>query len=334
MTVIAASLWGSNLGLLVVLAVCFVSAFLVATMLIGGSVRKKREMSLARRLGRGRRREGSTTETGESTTRWVPSQLADVGQRFATATGFSASLDERLERAGMPMLSGEFITMTVLAAIAGAIFGGLVLANVFFALLVAAVFALVPYFWLVRALQKRQNALNDQLADTLSVLASSLRAGYSFLQALDTVSKEIGEPSAHEFQRVVAEIRLGRPIDDALIAMADRIGSDDLRWAVIAINVQRQVGGNLAEVLDIVANTVRERAYIRRQIKVLSAEGRYSIIILTALPILLLLYQAIVNPDYVKLLFTTDLGLVMLAVGVGLIGAGVFWMTRLVKIDV
>jgi tight adherence protein B len=331
---VAASLWGSDLGLLVILAVCFVAVFLIGTMLVGGSVRKKREMSLARRLGRGRRRDEEAPEAGGESSRWVPSQLADVGQRFAVATGFSASLDERLERAGMPMLSGEFITMIVLAGIAGAVFGGLVLPNIIFALVVAVVFALIPYFWLTRALQKRQNALNDQLADTLSVLASSLRAGYSFLQALDTVSKEIGEPSDHEFQRVVAEIRLGRPIDDALIAMATRIGSDDLKWAVIAINVQRQVGGNLAEVLDIVANTVRERAYIRRQIKVLSAEGRYSIIILTALPILLLLYQAIVNPDYVKLLFTTDLGLVMLVVGVSLIGAGVFWMTRLVKIDV
>ena len=106
---------------------------------------------------------------------------------------------------------------------------------------------------MVRALKKRQQALIDQLADTLSILATSLRAGYSFLQALDTVSKEIGEPSASEFQRVVAEIRLGRPIDDALVAMAHRVHSDDLRWAVIAINVQRQVGGNLAEVLDIVS---------------------------------------------------------------------------------
>jgi hypothetical protein len=96
-----------------------------------------------------------------------------------------------------------------------------------------------------------------------------MRAGYSFLQALDTVSKEIGEPSATEFQRVVAEIRLGRPIDEALTAMAIRVQSDDLKWAVIAINVQRQVGGNLAEVLDIVANTVRERAYIRSPSQVL-----------------------------------------------------------------
>jgi len=237
---LADSFWGSSVGLLLILALCFVATFVVATMLVGGRERKKRERRLALRIGRGWRK--GDEEPAEIGSHWVPSQLADVGQRFAVATGFNAGLEERLERAGMPVLSGEFITIVVLAAIAGAAFGALVLANIFFVLLVAFVAGLIPYFWLVRSLRKRQNALNDQLADTLSVLASSLRAGYSFLQALDTVSKEIGEPSAHEFQRVVAEIRLGRPIDDALAAMAERIGSDDLRWAVIAINVQRQVG--------------------------------------------------------------------------------------------
>jgi len=189
-------------------------------------------------------------------------------------------------------------------------------------------------FWVSRAYRKRQNLLVDQLADTLSILASSLRAGYSFLQALDTVSKEIGEPSAHEFQRVVAEIRLGRPIDDALTAMAVRINSDDLKWAVIAINVQRQVGGNLAEVLDIVAATVRERSYIRRQVRVLSAEGRISVAILAAIPFVILLYLAIVNPDYVSLLFTRTGGLIMLGFAAVLMTLGVWIMTRIVKIDV
>jgi tight adherence protein B len=177
-------------------------------------------------------------------------------------------------------------------------------------------------------------ALIEQLADTMSILASSLRAGYSFLQALDTVSKEIGEPSAAEFQRVVAEIRLGRPVDDALIAMAERVDSDDLRWAVIAINVQRQVGGNLAEVLDIVASTVRERAYIRRQVSVLSAEGRISVGILAAIPFFLLLYIAIVNPEYIKPLFTTTPGLILTIGGGIFMGLGIWIMTRIIKIDV
>lgn len=325
--------WSSTFGLLVVLALVFVAAFIVAVMLIGTGERKRREQSLLRVIGR-RRRPSEEGEKREVQSHWVPSQLAEVGQRFAVATGFSASLDEQLEQAGIKMLAGEFITLVVLAALGGAVFGALILPNIIFVLIVAAVAAAIPFLWLRRARRKRQNALNDQLADTLSILASSLRAGYSFLQALDTVAKEIGEPSAHEFQRVGAEIRLGRPIDEALIAMAQRVGSDDLKWAVIAINVQRQVGGNLAEVLDIVANTVRERGYLRRLVRVLSAEGRLSIAILSALPFLLLLYQAVVNPEYVKLLFTHPLGIVMVIAGAIAMSLGVFWMTRIVRIDV
>jgi tight adherence protein B len=114
------------------------------------------------------------------------------------------------------------------------------------------------------------------LPDVLTIMASSLRAGHSFMQALDTVAKEIAQPAATEFQRVVAEIRLGRPAEDALEALAERVGSADFMWAVLAVNIQREVGGNLAEILDNVADTLRERATLRRQIKVLTAEGRLS----------------------------------------------------------
>lgn len=327
----AASLWGSDVGLAVILIVCFLAVFVVGTMLFGGGARKRRERSLAKRLGF--RRKGQEGEK-QADSHWVPSQLAEVGHRFAVATGFSASLDERLEQAGLPLLSGEFVALTVVAGVGGAVFAALLVQNILFVLVIAAGAALIPYFWMGRAHSKRQQALVDQLADTLSILASSLRAGYSFLQALDTVSKEIGEPSAHEFQRVVAEIRLGRPIDDALVALAERVRSDDLKWAVIAINVQRQVGGNLAEVLDIVSSTVRERAYIRRQVRVLSAEGRISVGILAAIPFILLLYLAIVRPEYVSLLFTRTGGLMMLAFGGALLGLGIWVMLRIVKIDV
>ncbi len=325
--------WGSGVGLAVVLVLVFAAAFLVAWMVIGTGERRRRERSILRVVGR-HRREPAEERPREPGSHWVPEALAGVGQRFAVATGFAASLDERLEQAGIKMLAGEFLGIGALAGLAGAVFGALILPNIVFVLIVAAVAAFVPFAWLGWAQRKRQNALNDQLADTLSILASSLRAGYSFLQALDTVAKEIGEPSAHEFQRVVAEIRLGRPVDDALVAMAQRVGSEDLKWAVLAINVQRQVGGNLAEVLDIVANTVRERGYLRRLVRVLSAEGRISIVILCALPFLMLLYEAIVNPEYVSLLFTHPVGILMSIAGAVAMGIGVFWMTRIVRIDV
>jgi tight adherence protein B len=329
-SILAASFWGSSLGQLIVVALAGVAVFLVVQMLVGARARSRREQTLARRIGGAGGEEGKD----ETSTHWMPGAFAEAGQRFAVATGFSAGLDERLEQAGVPILAGEFIALTVACALAGAVFAGLLLQNIVFILLIAAIAALIPYFWMARAHSKRQNKLLEQLADTLSILASSLRAGYSFLQALDTVSKEIGEPSASEFQRVVAEIRLGRPIDDALAAMAMRINSEDLKWAVIAINIQRQVGGNLAEVLDIVANTVRERAYIRRQVKVLSAEGRLSVAILASLPFGILLYLTIVNPEYVRPLFTTTAGLVLLVVAGTLMGLGIWVMTRIVKIDV
>jgi tight adherence protein B len=176
--------------------------------------------------------------------------------------------------------------------------------------------------------------MGEQLADVLSILASSLRAGHSFLQSLDQVASEISEPSATEFHRTVSEIRLGRSIDEAMIAMADRVGSEDMRWAVMAVNVQREVGGNLAEVLDIVASTVRERAYIHRQVRVLSAEGRFSIGILMALPVGLFAYLSLINPEYVSPLFTHPIGRIFLLAGGSLMVAGFFVMRRIVKIDV
>lgn len=331
MTALLASLWGSDLGLVLVLFAFFDAAFVIGIMLFGGGARKRRERSLAKRLGF--RRDVSEPQKPPGS-HWVPSQLVAAGQRFAVATGFSASLDDKLEQAGVPLRSGEFVALTASAGVAGAVFAALLVQNILFVLVIAAAAAWIPYFWVGRSRSKRQQALVDQLADTLSILAGSLRAGYSFLQALDTVSREIGEPSAREFQRVVAEVRLGRPVDDALIALAERVQSDDLRWAVIAINVQRQVGGNLAEVLDIVANTVRERAYLRRQVRVLSAEGRISVAILAGIPFILLLYLAIVRPDYVSLLFTRTAGLAMLAFGGVLLGLGIWTMLRIVKIDV
>ncbi|MGH2637256.1 MAG: type II secretion system F family protein [Actinomycetota bacterium] len=324
--------FGSDIALLLILAASFLAVFFVTTFLMGSRARARRDKKLAQRLG------GRTQATPEgdpaATSQFMPDAIAQAGNRFAVATGFSVRLDDRLEQAGMPIAAGEFVALTVVSALVGAVVASIFLLNIVFILMIAGLAGLIPYMWLLRSQRKRRNLMLEQLADTMSILASSLRAGYSFLQALDTVSKEIGEPSMGEFQRVVAEIRLGRPIEDALIALGERVDSDDLRWAVIAINVQRQVGGNLAEVLDIVASTVRERAYIRRQVQVLSAEGRISVAILAAIPFALLLYISIVNSEYIKPLFTTTPGLILLIGGGVFVGMGIFIMSRMIKIDV
>jgi tight adherence protein B len=287
---------------------------------------RQRRSTAALMLGRGGK--------DAAETKWMPAGLADAGERFASASGFSGGLDAKLEQAGLPMKAGEFVALTAVCAVAGGVFGALLLPNIVVVVVVAVVASLIPYGWLLRARSQRQKKMAEQLADVMSILASSLRAGHSFLQALDQVANEIKDPSAAEFHRVVSEIRLGRSVDDAMIEMADRIGSEDMRWAVMAVNIQRQVGGNLAEVLDIVANTVRERAYIHRQVKVLSAEGRISIGILSALPFGIFFYLWFVNPEYIGLLFTRTMGLIMLIGGLALMGLGIFIMTRIVRIDV
>jgi len=212
--------------------------------------------------------------------------------------------------------------------------GGLLLHNPIFMVLIGVGAATVPIVYTKYKVKKRSQKLHGQLADILMILASSLRAGHGFFQALDLVAKEIGEPGSQEFGRVVAEVRLGRPVDEALNAMAERIGSDDFKWAVLGVNIQREVGGNLAEILDTIADTVRERDAVRRQVHVLSSEGRLSIGILASLPFFVSLYIAKVNPGYLNLLFSTRVGLIMVVTAVALLGVGIFWMRKIVNIDV
>ena len=320
-------LFGNDAWLTLVLGAAFVATFLLAVLLLSTRTKGQQRRSLAGLMGRGKKHAASETS-------WMPAGLAQAGDRLATAGGFGGRLEAMLEQAELPMKAGEFAAFTVLCALAGGVLGALLLTNIIFVLLVAAVASLIPYAWLLHTRKKRQKTMAEQLPDVLSILASSLRAGHSFLQALDQVAGEIKDPSAGEFHRVVSEIRLGRSIDDAMNDMADRVGNEDMRWAVLAVNIQRQVGGNLAEVLDIVANTVRERAYVQRQVRVLSAEGRLSIAILTALPFGIFFYLALVNPEYVSPLFTTMIGRILLLVGATLMALGVFVMTRIVRIDV
>jgi len=320
-------LFGNDAWLTLVLGAAFVATFLLAVLILSTRTKGQKRRSLAALMGRGGKKAAGETS-------WIPAGMAEAGDRLATASGFSNRLEAMLEQAELPMKAGEFAALTVLSAVGGGILAAILLANIFFALIFAAVASLIPYAWLVHARKQRQKKMAEQLPDVLAILASSLRAGHSFLQALDQVAGEIKDPSASEFHRVVSEIRLGRSIDDAMVEMADRVGSEDMRWAVMAVNIQRQVGGNLAEVLDIVSNTVRERAYVQRQVRVLSAEGRISIGILSVLPFGILFYLAVMNPDYLSPLITTMIGRILLAVGGALMGLGIFVMTRIVRIDV
>jgi tight adherence protein B len=324
-------------GLSVALGLCFLAVFVFFVVVFGVSARNRRERDLARRMGADELVQPSEVEAERSEpglAGWIPEPVVAMAERLAEAGGFAKGLDRKLERAGLLLSSGEFLAANTASALLGLLLGAFALRSPLFTLILTLVGAAVPSILLSVAINRRTNRLHGQLADVVTILASSLRAGHSFSQALEVVSREVGEPAGPEFQRVVAEVRLGRPVEQALTAMAVRVDSEDFKWAILAVNIQREVGGNLAEVLDIVADTLREREVLRRQVKVLSAEGRLSVKILIALPFLIGLYIAKVNPGYMDLLFSTRLGWVFLGTGSALMVLGIVWARKLVKMDV
>jgi tight adherence protein B len=334
--VIGASFWSTPAAQVVLAALVGGAAFALGWLLLGTAARARKDREIAARMsaitGNGVRQPVAVADEGSQG--WIPKRVTRFGKRFAESRGFSDRLDAELESAGVNVRSGEFVILSCLAFFVGGVLVMAVMRAPLLAGIAAAVCGMGPTLALRMALKKRTEKMREQLPDVLTIMASSLRAGHSFMQALDTVAREIPQPAATEFQRVVAEIRLGRPTDDALEALAIRVGSADFRWAVLAVNIQREVGGNLAEILDNVADTLRERAMIRRQIGVLTAEGRLSAWVLTALPIAIGVYMFAVNPDYIGLLFTTTIGLIMVSIATVLLVVGVLWMRKIVNIDV
>jgi tight adherence protein B len=258
-------------------------------------------------------------------------ELLESGPR---PKGFDEQLTRRLEQAAWPLRNGEFLSLVLFPAVGVGILVGVVF-NALGGLLLGLIAGMVPVAILESRRSRRLDAFLRQLPDTLQLFAGSLRAGYAVLQAIDSVAKEANPPTSEEFGRVLTEARLGMPLEEALEGMADRIDNADFRWVVLAINIQREVGGNLAELLDTVAEVLREREMLRRQIKVLSAEGRLSAVILVALPILLAVYMILVRPEYIGTLVTSGFFGWMLVGGASLLMvAGVIWIRNLIRIEV
>jgi tight adherence protein B len=181
---------------------------------------------------------------------------------------------------------------------------------------------------------RRRAAFAEQLPDVLQLVASSLKAGFSLPQALDGVTREDTQPSSGEFARALAEARLGAELEQALGGVAERMDSVDMRWTVMAIRIQREVGGNLAEVLRNTVDTIRERAYLRRQVRTLSGEGRLSAYILVAIPLVLAGWLFYSSGAYMRPLYTTVWGLLMIVGASVLFVIGVLWMRVLIRMEV
>jgi tight adherence protein B len=244
----------------------------------------------------------------------------DVGARVAA-----------LERAGITMRLQDFVLLVIAGSLVAAALG-VVLAGPLLGLVLGLIVPILAKVGVSVRTSRRQKAFADQLDDSLQLMASSLRAGHSMLQALNSVAAEAEEPTSVEFSRVINETRVGRELGHALDETARRTNSQDFVWVTQAIAINREVGGNLAEVLDGVGHTIRERNQIRRQVKALSAEGRLSALVLMALPLGVLAFLSITNPAYIARFTESLAGYAMIAAGVLLLIVGGLWLRKVVNL--
>ena len=258
--------------------------------------------------------------------------VADLLRRNKT---LEARIQRRLEAAGSELKASEWLLVHTGVFVAATVVGLLLgRGNIVLGLIFMGIGAIGPWIYLGFRRSRRHRAFNAQLPETLQLMSGSLSAGLSLMQSIDTIVREGSEPVCSEFRRVLVETRLGVTLEDALEGIAERFDSRDFRWVVMAIKIQRQVGGNLAELLNTVAETMREREYVRRQVGALAAEGKISAVVLGGLPPVFLLYLVVAQRSYVEPLFTDIRGIIMLVGGALWLGVGVFWMSRLVKVEV
>lgn len=246
---------------------------------------------------------------------------------------FTRLLEQKIMQAGWPLKSSEFIVISLASGISGFIIMFIFFKKIALAFIGLGLCALFPWVILNIKIAQRINAFNDQLGDALVLIANSLRTGYSFMQALDLVAKEMPPPISVEFARTLRELNLGLVTEEAMNNLAKRVNSDSLDLVITAVLIQRQVGGNLAEILDNISSTIRERIKLKREIKTLTAQGRTSGLIIGVLPIGLGLIIYVLNPEYVGILFSTSIGKLLLLVAFISEMLGVFIIRSIVNIE-
>ncbi len=266
----------------------------------------------------------------------VGASIRDTATRFTSRaverTEREGVIDASLDRAGLVMRAGEFVALVIGIALAAAVLLYLVMGpvGVLIGLLVPTLGAPTA----LRFMASRRNAkFGEQLSDTLIMMAGSLRSGFGLGATIDSVAQEMEAPIGTEFQRAILETRLGRDMEEALSGIAKRVQNEDFEWVVDAMRIHRQVGGDLAQILDQVSETIRARNRLKRQIAALTAEGRLSGIVLGCLPIAMGLILWISNPDYLRPMFHRTAGLIMLAGGVAMLVAGAAWLKKLVNVE-
>ena len=257
----------------------------------------------------------------------------DAVAEAAARRGLLAVVEAKIDQADIPVRPAEALFLYLVVTVLGGLLV-LLLGNLFWGVGAVAALAILPWVIVnVMAIQRTRSFVS-QLPDMLQLLGATLRSGFSILQGLDTVAVQLPDPMGKEMRHVVAEARLGRPLSSALDEVAQRVKSEDFEWVVSAIGIQREVGGNLSELLDIVAETMNARSRLRQEAHTLTAEGRIGAIVISLLPVGIGLFIYGTNRTYMTPLLHTGLGQVMFYGCIAAALAGMVWMRNIVKIEI
>lgn len=247
---------------------------------------------------------------------------------------YKIKIQKELTKAHILLKGEEFITISIFSFIGALTVFTLAFRNILIGLVFGIVGWVIPSIIVKQKKKKRLKVLNDQLSDAIVLISNSLKAGYSFLQTVEMVSKEMTPPISEEFAQLQKEVNLGYTTEQALENIIKRVDSDDLSLVITAVLTQRQIGGNLAEILDNISGTIRDRLKIKGEIRTLTAQGKASGTVISLVPVGLGIMMEVTNPEYIGLLFTHTLGWAILAVAVIMQAVGIYSISKIIKIEV
>lgn len=260
--------------------------------------------------------------------------LARSIEKTGFFTNYKNSIRMKLTNANILMKAEEYLSICLILFVVSGLLGALLFKNFLMVLFMAVIGWVAPLFILNRNINKRLKKINSQLGDTIAILSNSLKAGHSFFQAVDSVSRELTGPMADEFAKLQKEISLGVNTEIALENMVNRVGSDDLELMVTAVLIQRQIGGNLAEVLDNISETIRQRIRAKGEIRTLTAQGRMSGWIISLLPFFLAIAISIISPQQMKTLISSPIGIIMIIIALIMEFMGIVFVRKIINIEV
>ena len=320
-----------------IFVVSFISTlFILLILILLLEYRSRNRRALARRMryyaGDMDKPESKTKEQKTLTERLMG--LLRSGGRLLSNIRHARGLDSKMQKAGIPLLGTEFLLLLGISFVLTIILAFIVSKKLYVGFMVAIVVVLAEWIYVLLKIDRRETAFTNQLGDCLMMVANAMRAGFSFLQAMELVSKEMEPPISEEFKHVMRDIGLGASVERALDDMDKRVSSPDFSLVVTAVLIQQQVGGDLAHILDTISDTIQDRIRMRREVRTLTAQGRMSGWVLAALPFALGAFISVVNPSYIEPLFTERVGQMAIAFGVVMVLIGFFVIQRIVDIDV